>query len=426
MRAYYFRQTSSLRLNIPRLPLTGRSLPYRRPGNLLHAVLLRRCPLKACLVYFSFAVYTFLSLCVFFSLVQPWINGDSVMRIGADSDRYWDVARLLLDPSHSYGASLISFNGNFLGPVILAYVVRYQFLVVVFNYLLFFLALRLASSIPGVSTYLFLGLLMLNLETAISLITLNKEIFGLLSAVLVAKYLLSEERPLFYLGLGLIASLATRWEQAVLVCLVAVFTRKNSFFSRRHKLALVYVIAGITIAYPLFVRFKGQYLMAFIQYDQGANTIVKLNHLQAAYGFPIVLLPKIAMTLLGELIRPTYYLGGQFWEDGFLDFHSQIILPLFSIALVSLLLLALARGKLATKRPIAFMIAIYLIGTALTPFIQPRYEYFVYVLLCLELARTDPEPGPAIATVTLPKLSSRRTAAEDNWSSASANQPDAP
>lgn len=350
-------------------------------------------PLKECLIYFFFAVYTLLSLCVFFSLVQPWINGEIMTRIGADSDRYWDVARMLTDPTHEYGISLVSFNGNFLGPVIVACVLRYQILVVSFNYLLFFLALRLASSIRGVRTYIFLAFLMLNLETAVSLITLNKEIFSLISAVLVAKYLLSEEHPSFYLGLGLLVSLATRWEQAVLVLLVALLTRKNSYFARRHKLAVIYFIAGITIAYPLFVRFKGQYLLAFTQYDQGANTIVKLNHLQSSYGFPLVLAPKIAMTVLGELIRPTYYLGA-FWDNGFIDLHSQIVLPLFSMALVAVLLLALAKGKLSAKRPIALMIAIYLIGTALTPFIQPRYEYFVYVLLCLELARTDPHRDP--------------------------------
>jgi hypothetical protein len=320
--------------------------------------------------------------------------------VGADSDRYWDTARLLADPSHGYPVSLISFNGNFLGPVLVARALRYQSLVVLFNYLTFFIALKIASTIRGVRTYLFLGLLMLNLETAVTLITLNKEILGTISAVLVAKYLLSEEHPLFYLGLGLVTSLATRWEQAALVLLVAAFTRRKSFFSRRHRLALLSVVTGITIAYPLLVRLKGYYLLAFTQYAEGGNTIVKLNHLQAAYGFPLVVLPKILMNLLGELLRPTYYLG-PFWETGFMDLHSQIVLPLFSIALVSLLLLALAKGKLATKRPIAFLIAIYLIGTAVTPFIQPRYEYFVYVLLCLELARTDLDLKPAIPDESL-------------------------
>jgi hypothetical protein len=30
-----------------------------------------------------------------------------------------------------------------------------------------------------------------------------------------------------------------------------------------------------------------------------------------------------------------------------------------------------------------------MIMTAVTPFVQPRYNYFVYVLLCLELAVKD-------------------------------------
>ena len=377
-----------MKILVSKLRNPGASLLYRRPGNLLHSLVLRRYPLRAWLVYFSFFVYSLLGLCVFFSLVQPWINGDTWTRVGADSDRYWDIARLLADPSHSYGISLISFHGNLLGPVLVAWVLRYQFLVVLFNYLIFFIALKLASTIRGVRTYVFLGLLMLNLETAVTLITLNKEIFGLLSAVLVAKYLLSEEHPASYLALGLLTSLATRWEQAALVLLVAFLTRKKSFFSHRHRLALIFVIAGITIGYPLLVKFRGYYLLAFTQYVEGANTIVKLNHLQAAYGFPLAMLPKILMNLLGELLRPTYYLG-PFWEVGFMDLHSQIVLPLFSIALVSLLLLAFARGKLAMKRPIAFLIAIYLVGTAVTPFIQPRYEYFVYILLCVELARTE-------------------------------------
>jgi hypothetical protein len=30
---------------------------------------------------------------------------------------------------------------------------------------------------------------------------------------------------------------------------------------------------------------------------------------------------------------------------------------------------------------------------ALTPFVQPRYDYFVYVLLCLELAKKEDPAG---------------------------------
>jgi hypothetical protein len=54
--------------------------------------------------------------------------------------------------------------------------------------------------------------------------------------------------------------------------------------------------------------------------------------------------------------------------------------------------IAYRQGKLNPRRPIAFLIIIYAITTAVTPFVQPRYNYFAYVLLALEIARKeDPE-----------------------------------
>jgi hypothetical protein len=41
---------------------------------------------------------------------------------------------------------------------------------------------------------------------------------------------------------------------------------------------------------------------------------------------------------------------------------------------------------------------IYIIMTAVTPFVQPRYNYFVYVLLCLELARKDDSEQDALSS----------------------------
>jgi hypothetical protein len=55
--------------------------------------------------------------------------------------------------------------------------------------------------------------------------------------------------------------------------------------------------------------------------------------------------------------------------------------------------MAYRRGKLNPDRPIAFLIIIYAITTAITPFVQPRYNYFAYVLLALELARNEDPDG---------------------------------
>jgi hypothetical protein len=72
----------------------------------------------------------------------------------------------------------------------------------------------------------------------------------------------------------------------------------------------------------------------------------------------------------------------------------MFIIPLFSIALITLLVIAYRRGKLNPARPLALLMIIYIIMTAVTPFVQPRYNYFVYVLLCVDIAmKEEPVEG---------------------------------
>jgi hypothetical protein len=195
-----------------------------------------------------------------------------------------------------------------------------------------------------------------------------------------------------------VLSLFARWEQIAVILLFLFLRRKGSVFKRKPRLAVLSVIAALTVIYPLIAALPGSNLDAFTQYTRGANTIVKLNALQASFGFPLVMVPKIIMDLSGELIRPATFLG-EFGTLGWGDLHSMFIIPLFSIALITLLLISYRRGLLNPRRPIALLIIIYLLMTAVTPFVQPRYNYFVYVLLCLELARKQkPDGQPEVLT----------------------------
>jgi hypothetical protein len=153
------------------------------------------------------------------------------------------------------------------------------------------------------------------------------------------------------------------------------------------------------VLFPLIARLPGSGLSSFMKYAKGANTIARLNEIQASFGFPLVLLPKMAMDLFGELLRPLTFLQ-EFGSLGFGDIHSMIIIPLFSIAMVTVLVIAYRRGRLNPRRPVGLVVLIYLIVTAVTPFVQPRYNYFVYVLLCLELAKKE---GPDGQPDTLPQ-----------------------
>jgi len=101
-----------------------------------------------------------------------------------------------------------------------------------------------------------------------------------------------------------------------------------------------------------------------------------------------VMAPKIILDLSGQLIRPVFFYN---WLSayGFTDIHSALIIPLFSMVLIPVLVIAYRKGKLNPRRPIALLIIIYLLVVAVTPFVQPRYNYFVYVLLALELAKKE-------------------------------------
>jgi hypothetical protein len=212
----------------------------------------------------------------------------------------------------------------------------------------------------------------------------------LLSTMLMAKYILSGKRSWALLALILFISVFARWEQIALILVFLYLRRRGSMFERNPRIAIAAVIGTLTVLYTLIARIPGSGIAAFTQYTRGANTIVKLNAIQASFGFPLVVVPKIIMDLFGELLRPlTLAREYSYLELNLGDIHSGAIIPLFSIALITLLVIAYRRGKLNPSRPIAFLIIIYMITTAVTPFVQPRYNYFVYVLLCLELARTE-------------------------------------
>ncbi|HEV2276051.1 MAG TPA: hypothetical protein VGR96_17905 [Acidobacteriaceae bacterium] len=333
----------------------------------------------------------FLAACwvLFFLVVQPTVDGKADIRLGADSATYFQYADLIRGHlTDSNQTALISFGGNLLGPVAIALLLKTAFWVAVFNCFLFVIAISCASQIRGVNRWLFFALLAINAETAVSLITLNKEILALLSLVLFAKYVHSENRSWLLLGTVLLISVLARWEQALAIVAFLFFQRNSSVFSTRPKLALATVVVAITLAYPLLLRSAAVDLEGFVSQGEGGNTIAVLDRIQASYGFPLVVMPKILMNLAGRLITPSYFIGDYLSED-FSDLQNQIAIHLHEIATVCIFAVALARRKLKASMPIPFFIALYLIMTAVSPFIQPRYEYPIYVLLALELSHKE-------------------------------------
>lgn len=373
-------------IGLPQVPSfsISREIPTVRIPFL--SLLLEPRPLRKWLFIWGFCLYLAFCFGCFFAFEQPRLNHDTFIRFGADSPTYWDAVEYRTQHTQT-GSVLVSFTGNLLGPVLIGMVFRTGFAVACFNILLFFLAVEVACTIPGVDRYRLLFLLAICAETAPALVTLNKEIMVLVSALLFAKYILSKRHSIFLLAAVFVVSVFARWEQIAILLLYLFLSRKRSVFRRKPWLAVFAVIGILTVLYPLIARLPGSHIGAFTQYARGANTIAKLNRIQTDFGFPLVVVPKIIMDIFGELLRPLTFLK-EYYLLGYADFHSIFIIPLFSIALITLLVMAYRRGLLNPQRPIALLIIIYAIVTAVTPFVQPRYNYFVYVLLCLELART--------------------------------------
>jgi hypothetical protein len=356
--------------------------------------------LKKWLFMWGFCFYLAFCFACFFAFEQPRLNHDTYIRFGADSPTYWDGVEYR--DQHPHGSSvLVSFTGNLLGPVMLGALLRTGFAVACFNIVLFFIAVEIACTIPGVNRYRLLFFLAICAETAPALVTLNKEIMVLVSALLFAKYIYAKRRSYIMLAIVFAASIFARWEQIAILLLFLFLNRKKSIFTRKPWLAVFTVLAILTVLYPLIVRLPGSRIGAFTQYARGANTIAKLNRIQSNFGFPLVVVPKMIMDVFGELLRPFTFLG-EYYMLGYADIHSIFIIPLFSIALASLLYMAYKRGLLHPRRPIALLIIVYAMVTAVTPFVQPRYNYFIYVLLALELSRT--ENGERRALVSSPPI----------------------
>jgi hypothetical protein len=145
---------------------------------------------KWILAYFLL-LYAVVCSVVFLVYVRPSLQLGDEFHIGADSYTYMKAAEAI-DLSGGLGPSLavtISFQGQILGPVLIAKVMGTTLNIALFNLALFFLGLWYASRLPGVNMGIFFPLLLLNFTTTASILTLNKEILAYISILLFASYI---------------------------------------------------------------------------------------------------------------------------------------------------------------------------------------------------------------------------------------------
>ncbi len=354
---------------------------------------------------FLYLLLFYLTFCfiVFFAYVRPSLEGQANLRIGADSSTYLEAAQSI----GSGGAitsipMLISFQGQYLGPVAVALLCGTTLNIALFNTFLFLMGLWYASRLTGVRIGIFLFLVAVNPIATISILTLNKEIFSYLSVILFVRYIYSPKRTRAMLAFILLISIAARWEQAAIIVLFLVVEHRWSPLKSRPRTVILMMIGCITIIWPFLVSSGIIQLASLLSVAQEAQSqsLPWLNNIQNSYGFPLVVIPKIVGNMFGI---PWKIAIGLLHTDTLTDIQYQLVSPLQNLLMLLIFIVAMVKGKLSLHKNTIYWMCLYLIMTAVSPIFQARYEYPVYVLLCLEicgfasLEHTSPAQKPPLA-----------------------------
>jgi hypothetical protein len=339
------------------------------------------------LVIGLFIAYLIVSYCIFFETIAPVANFPVQPVIAADPAAYWAASGVrtinFADKEEQVGAHA---SANLFGPVLEAEVLRTDFNVAVFNCLLFIFCLSILRDMPQFDRATFLLLMMINPFLLVAMISLNKEIFALAGIVVFIRYTDAKRFRLWWLILALGLSLFARWQQVLVMLIYVAYESKISPLRGRRRRGVAVTILGFTVAYGLIYRIAPFFFQALLAQAEGGHTIVILDNIQADFGFPLVVIPKILMNCMGHFISPGYFLHSYVTED-FTNWRDQIFMQMHTLFLTILLVGMLFFRKLHLRHAPVYLLALYLLMTAINPMVQPRYEYAAYVLLCLEASR---------------------------------------
>ncbi len=324
-------------------------------------------------------IYVLFSLFLFFQWVAPSLDGRVDQHIAADSSTYMYMADVIRDgtPDPAVSAALASFPNTLWAPVLLAFLLKNTFYMVIADYAMFFLSLYLLKRSFPCSFAALLGFLLLNATTTISLLSVNKEIIDLL----ILSLFLFARRNGFYvlLILSLLLALFNRFEVClVLLLYMAVESRLNPWRQNR-RFTLVLLLITLSILLPLAAS---KTLAAHFEEASNSNTTAFLDTLEMNYLYGIAVIPKVAENFFGELLNVSKWVNSYSTSD---LANSYIVFSNNLATLVVLVVIA-ARRTLTLRSDLVYFAALGSIIMGIALVVQPRYFYFVYVLLCLQAA----------------------------------------
>jgi hypothetical protein len=325
-----------------------------------------------------------LSLVLFFTWVNPSLTGETQQHIAADSNNYKYIADSLREGRNEPGvlASITTFPNTRLGPVLLSLLVPSTVAIVLTNYAILLFAIWLFRRALDINVGLLLLLILANVTTFISLLSLNKEILDLLAIALFVFYLghgsqLGRRSALFA---ALLVSTICRFETAVCFIAYLILQSRWNILRSRRIASLVVIVLVLSAILPSLI--SAPRIEEVEATASAGGLLLLLDDLQMHHLFFFVVIPKILDNLFAQLVSfnswPSYSLDDA--ANTFFMFGNNL-----ASLLVVVLLICQRRFKL--RNNLVYFACLTAILMSTSPVIQPRYFYGAYIILCVEAAR---------------------------------------
>ncbi|QEI40680.1 hypothetical protein BMF77_01252 [Dolichospermum sp. UHCC 0315A] len=347
-------------------------------------------------ISFFLVIFYIILACIFFYLVVNPLQDTEKIWIGADTGNYVEYSKLL-----SENEELLTISSNLLGPIFILRMVNHNYDLILFiNCFLFFLSYILVRNNFKIDEQKFILLLLMNPMLFISLVSINKEIFGLFSITLLACFL--KNKNILYIILSLITSILVRWQQSVVIILVFFMTDKIYVYRDKKILNLLFMIVIISVIYPSFISPIINQVMDFetlnSQQDKAFGLSILLNELQDRYMFFVAVVPKILISYFGNIIKvftfpiETLKLLIEPESVNIENIYNTYIIVGHQISMLILLFIFSKniiqnRVKFNNISDNIFLCGVYSILYSLGLAIQYRYFFPIYILFCLEISQ---------------------------------------
>lgn len=217
-----------------------------------------------------------------------------------------------------------------------------------------------------------------------SLLTVNKEIIGLLSVAILACYFKTNNK--FHFILSLILSFITRWQSLfVFILFYFINSRFNPLKNKRFKFIILFCII-LSAILPSLNSLISDELYTIVGQDDKLFGIIELfNTLQNNYLYILAVVPKVLSNLFGNIFRIfTIIINPQ--NIDFTDIYNNVFILGHQLIMFFMAIYFVIKKKLFLRSDILYFAIIYLIIFSTSPSIQYRYMFPLYVLFCITLS----------------------------------------